>query len=209
MQPIPKPKFLYFDLGKVLVDFSVEQMLNQMAAVAGVTSEKVREALFAGRLLAEHECGRLTSLQFYDAFCQSTGARPDLHQLAVAAAEIFSLKTPMLPLVAQLRQAGYRMGILSNTCEIHWAYCRQHYRIIAEGFDVYALSFEIGTMKPDRAIFQAAADLAGCRPEEIFFVDDLPEHVAGARAAGFDAIQFASAERLAAELRNRGLRFNY
>ena len=64
-------------------------------------------------------------------------------------------------------------------------------------------------MKPDAAIFHAAAELCGYRPEEIFFVDDLPGHVAGARAAGFDAVQFTSAEALSAELRRRGIRFNY
>jgi glucose-1-phosphatase len=203
------PNFLYFDLGKVLVDFSVDQMLGQMAAVAGITAQRVREAIFAGGLMREHECGRLTSREFYEALCAATGSRPDFERLAAAAAEIFSLNVPMLPLVAQLRQAGYPMGILSNTCETHWPYCRSRYRIVAEGFSVFALSYEIGAMKPEAAIFQAAAELAGCRPEEIFFVDDLPGHVAGARAAGFDAVQFTSAEALSAELRRRGIRFNY
>ena len=115
----------------------------------------------------------------------------------------------MLPIVAQLRQAGYPLGILSNTCEIHWEYCRRQYRILSEGFAVHALSYKIGAVKPDAAIFQAAAKLAGHRPEEIFFVDDIAGHVAGARAAGFDAVQFTSAEALANDLRQRGIRFNY
>ena len=71
------------------------------------------------------------------------------------------------------------------------------------------LSFRIGAVKPEVAIFQAAAEMAGCRAEEIFFVDDLPGHVAGARAAGFDAVQFVGAERLAEELRRREIRCNY
>jgi glucose-1-phosphatase len=203
------PKFLYFDLGKVLVDFSVDQMLEQMAAVAGTTAPCVREAIFAGGLMREHESGRLTSREFYEAFCRATHSRPDFDRLLAAAAEIFTLNLPVLPLVAQLRQAGHRMGILSNTCEIHWPYCHRQYRIVAEGFDVHALSYQIGAMKPDAAIFHAAAGLCGCRPEEIFFVDDLPGHVAGAGAAGFDAVQFTSAEALSAELRRRGIRFNY
>ena len=204
-----QPKFLYFDLGKVLVDFSVDRMLAQMAAVAGVTPQRVREAIFDGGLMRQHECGRLASRDFYEAFCVATGSRPDFARLSAAAAEIFTLNLPMLPLAAQLRQAGYPMGILSNTCETHWPYCRDHYRIVAEGFSVYALSYELGAMKPDAAIFHAAARLCGHRPEEIFFVDDLPGHVAGARAAGFDAVQFTSAEALSAELRQRGIRFNY
>jgi glucose-1-phosphatase len=206
-----QPKFLYFDLGRVLVNFSVERMLGQMAAAAGVTAEQVRAVLFSvnGALMRDHETGRLSTRQFYDAFCAAIGSRPDFDRLIAAAAEIFELNLPVLPVVAQLRQAGYPMGILSNTCETHWEYCRRQYRIVSEGFGVYALSYEIGAAKPDATIFRAAAELAGYRPEEIFFVDDLPGHVAGAQAAGFDAVQFTSAEALASDLRRRGIRFNY
>jgi len=41
----------------------------------------------------------------------------------------------------------------------------------------------------------------GCRPEEIFFVDDIPGHVEGAKAVGIDAIVYSSAAQVAAELR--------
>jgi len=204
-----QPKFLYFDLGKVLVNFSVEQMLAQMGAAAGITAEQVRGGIFNANLLHDHETGRLTSRQFYEVFCDATGTRPDPDRLIAAAAEIFELNLPVLPIVAQLRQAGYPIGILSNTCETHWEYCWRHYRIVSEGFGVYALSYKIGAVKPDAAIFHAAAEMAGYRPEEIFFVDDIAGHVAGARAVGFDAVQFTSAESLANDLRQRGLRFNY
>jgi glucose-1-phosphatase len=204
-----QPKFFYFDLGKVLVNFSTDQMVGQIGAVAGITVEETRAALFGNGLMRQHESGRISDREFYEAFCTATGRRPDFDALAAAASEIFELNLPVLPLVAQLRQAGYRLGVLSNTCSTHWEYCRRRYRIVAEGFDVYALSFRIGAVKPEAAIFRAAAELAGVGPEEIFFVDDMAEHVAGARAAGFDAVQFTAAEALAAELRCRGVRCNY
>ena len=153
-----QPKFLYFDLGKVLVNFSVDQMLRQIGAVAGVAAEEVRAAVFGNGLMRQHESGRLSDRQFYEAFCAATGRRPDYHALAATASEIFELSRPMLPLVAQLGQAGYRLGILSNTCSTHWEYCRRRYRIVAEGFEVYALSYRIGAVKPEAAIFRAAAE---------------------------------------------------
>jgi glucose-1-phosphatase len=160
-------------------------------------------------LLRAHECGSLSSREFYDAFCKLTGTRPDFDRLAAAVAEIFTLNLPMLPLVAQLREAGYAMGILSNTCDLHWTYCHKHYRIVAEAFDHYALSYEIGALKPEAAIYHAAAEMVGYKPEEIFFVDDIAGHVAGAKTFGFDAVQFTGADNLAVELRRRGIRFNY
>jgi glucose-1-phosphatase len=204
-----QPKFLYFDLGKVLVNFSTDQMLRQIGAVAGVGAEEVRAAVFAGGLMREFESGRLSDREFYEAFCTAISRRPDFDALAAAASEIFELNWPILPLVAQLRQAGYRMGILSNTCATHWEYCRRKYRTVADGFDVYALSFRIGAVKPTAAIFRAAAELAGVAPDEIFFVDDIAEHVVGARAVGFDAEQFTGVGKLAVDLHRRGIRCNY
>ena len=76
-------------------------------------------------------------------------------------------------------------------------------------FDVYALSFEIKAMKPGRAIYDAAALMADVPAAEIFFIDDRADNVAGACAAGYDAVQFVSVAGLAADLRSRSLRINY
>ena len=60
-------------------------------------------------------------------------------------------------------------------------------------------------MKPDRAIYEIAAERAGASPSEVFFVDDRAENVVGAKAAGLDAVLFTDAEQLAADLRQRGV----
>jgi putative hydrolase of the HAD superfamily len=76
-------------------------------------------------------------------------------------------------------------------------------------FDVTILSFEVGAMKPDPRIYDEAARRAGVRPAEIFFTDDRQENVTAACEAGFDAVQFEETRQLAAELRRRGVRWNY
>jgi putative hydrolase of the HAD superfamily len=203
------PKFLYFDLGKVLVDFSVERMCRQMSEASGAAPEQVAEALFDDQLQKQAELGEITDREFYEAFCRRTGTRPDFDALLAAASDIFEINAGVIPIAAQLAQAGHRMGILSNTCRSHWEHCRRRYTIVAEAFTVHAMSFEIGACKPDAAMYQAAAEAAGVAPEEIFFVDDIADNVAGAVAAGFDAVQYTTAARLAADLRMRGVRFNY
>jgi HAD superfamily hydrolase (TIGR01509 family) len=71
------------------------------------------------------------------------------------------------------------------------------------------LSFELKACKPSPKIYTGAANKAQVRPDEIFFVDDTPGHVEGARRAGFDAVPYTTTPRLVAELRARGLEFNY
>lgn len=198
-------RFLYFDLGNVLANFTVERLLRQMGEAAGVDAERVREVVFDAGLQTDFETGRVNSQQFYEHFCRETGTRPDYQTLACAASDIFELNVPIVPVLAGLAQAGWPMGILSNTCEPHWEHCLRRFAILPALFSTYALSYRIGAMKPEAAIFRAAAELAGCRPEEIFYLDDLPQHVEGAKAVGFDAVQYVGTPQLRAELRRRGI----
>lgn len=203
------PAFLFFDLGRVLVDFSVERMCRQIGEASGVAAERVAEILFDDQLQKQAELGEITDREFYEVFCQLSGAKPDFDRLVAAASDIFEINAGVIPIAAQLAQAGHRMGILSNTCRSHWEHCRRRYTIVAEAFSVYVMSFDVGACKPDAAIYLAAADAAGVAPEEIFFVDDIPDNVAGAVAAGFDAVPYTTPAQLAADLRKRGVRFNY
>jgi FMN phosphatase YigB (HAD superfamily) len=201
-------KFIYFDLGKVLVDFSFERMFRQMGEAAGIEPRQVQAVLAAG-LQTDCELGRFDSRAAYEVFCRQTGTRPDYEALSRAWNDIFTPIDGMLAVVAQLYQAGYRLGVLSNTFEGHWKHCLRSYTMLRELFRVYALSYEIGAMKPDTAIFRKAAELAGCRPDEIFYTDDMPGHVAAARSIGFDAVVYTSTAELVKELRKRAVEFNY
>jgi HAD superfamily hydrolase (TIGR01549 family) len=202
------PKFLYFDLGKVLVDFSFERLCRQVGEAAGMDPQEVQNALSAG-LQLDYETGKLDSREFHEAFCRQTRTEPGCETFSRAYNDIFTPIASMWPVVALLYQAGYRLGILSNTCDGHWNHCLRRYHLLRAFFTVQALSHEIGAVKPDAAIFLRAAELAGCRPEEIFYTDDIAGHVAGARGVGMDAVVYSSTDELVKELRKRGVDFNY
>ena len=204
------PKFIYFDLGNVLLFFDHALASRQMAEVAGVSEARVREAIFDSGLQWQYEAGQLDSRQFYEEFCRRTETHPDYGALAHAAGAIFRVNASIKPVVAQLAGAGYRLGLLSNTCEMHWDYFASgRYAMIPEIFAAVTLSFRVGAMKPDAKIYAAAAELAGVRPEDIFFTDDTPGHVAAANACGYDAVHYTDTPTLVRALHDRGVRFNY
>lgn len=203
------PKFIYFDMGNVLLHFDHAIAWRQMGKVAGVPAKLVQDVLTAG-LLDEYELGAITTRQFHEKFCEQTASQPDLDALVLAASDIFSINTRIVPLVGQLRLAGYPLGVLSNTCPCHWEHVSEgRFGIMKRCFQKFALSYQLRVMKPDARIYAEAARLAGVRPDEMFFVDDLAENVQAARHSGVDAIQFVSAPALAEQLFARGLRFNY
>jgi len=202
-------RFIYFDLGNVLVNFNLKSVCGQIAAVAGVTADRVRTILFDDGLEEEFETGRIGEAEFFERFCAATGTQPDPVELKRAASDIFALNVRIMPIVHGLRWAGNRMGILSNTCSIHWLHVAEGpFATLASFFHRHVLSYEVGAMKPDPLIYQAAIETAGVEPAEILFTDDRPENVVAAREMGIDAIHFTSPAKLLADLLKREIPIN-
>ncbi|MDA1055094.1 MAG: HAD family phosphatase [Planctomycetota bacterium] len=198
-------RFIYFDLGNVLVNFDHHRGARQMAEVAGIAEQVVWEVVFESDLQLEYERGAITTREFFEAFCARTGTRPDYEALLLAAADIFEVNESIIPLLMELRERHHRLGILSNTNESHWEFISDgRFPIVQDFFERYALSYEMRSAKPDLAAYKIAAELAGVAPAEIFFTDDRLDNVEAARRAGFDAVQFVGVETLREALRSRG-----
>ncbi|MEM6330101.1 MAG: HAD family phosphatase [Planctomycetota bacterium] len=204
------PEFLYFDLGNVLLTFSNEQMCQQMAAVSGVSAERVREAIYPYGDTRDpqwrFEAGGYTEDAYYAFFCQAVEATPPRAELEVACADMFAPIEATHRLAEGLAAAGCRLGLLSNTNAWHWRFVLDgRFAALNRAFGVQVTSFAVGAMKPDRKIYDAAIAAAGCETGRIFFTDDRPENVQGALDAGMDAVLFTGAEQLAADLAERGV----
>jgi HAD superfamily hydrolase (TIGR01509 family) len=63
----------------------------------------------------------------------------------------------------------YRMLLLSNTNEVHWQLCQSQLDGI---FERVFLSYEMGMVKPDKAIFMRMIDESRLTPAETLFIDD-------------------------------------
>ena len=86
--------------------------------------------------------------------------------------------------VRAARAAGVRTGLLSNS----WGDDRYDREQLAELFDAWVISGEVGLRKPDPAIYELAAERLGLAPEQCVFVDDLPGNLKPARALGMATV---------------------
>jgi HAD superfamily hydrolase (TIGR01549 family) len=88
----------------------------------------------------------------------------------------------------------YRTGIISNSFAGAREREQEQY-----GFrdltDVIIYSHEAGMSKPDPRIYRPAAERLGVRPEEMVYLDDVPEFVNGARQEGLQAVLFTGTSR--------------
>lgn len=201
------PKALIFDLGKVLVPFDFMRAYDGMQPLCGYPVAEIRRRTGDTGLVPQLELGQLSSRDFVDRLGVALGVSFDFTQFCDIWSSIFLPGTLVPePLIAGLKRR-YPLVLLSNTNEMHFQMLERNYPILGY-FENRVLSHEVGAAKPNPLIYQKAVELAGCRPEECFFTDDIPEYVEGARQLGIDAVQFQSAEQLEEELSRRNVRWD-
>jgi len=98
--------------------------------------------------------------------------------------------------LSRLREAGLRLGIVSNLAWGSGSVMRRHLEQhgLIEFFEPEALVFsdEVGVLKPHPAIFHAALNALGAAPEDAAHVGDLKlTDVAGARELGMITVRYA------------------
>ena len=98
----------------------------------------------------------------------------------------------MLNWIHELRGGGTRVGILSNLPSPLGT------KLIEDGFmkrfDHATLSYELGVVKPQRAIYEDAVRGLGVAAGDALFVDDRPENVEGAVAVGLRGVLYTNWE---------------
>ncbi|WP_446213571.1 HAD family hydrolase [Micromonospora sp. IBSANI012] len=89
----------------------------------------------------------------------------------------------MVDLARQLRDAGVRVGLLSNS----WG--NTYPRELIDGlFDPVVISGEVGLRKPLAPIYTLTLERLGLPADRVLFVDDAEPNVLGARAVGMRAL---------------------
>lgn len=99
-----------------------------------------------------------------------------------------TIHTEMVEAVRDLRQRGYRLGLITNNVREGSATWRAMVPV-DDLFDVVVDSSEVGMRKPNPAIFHHTLALLGVDdPATAVFLDDSPGNVVGAERAGLHGI---------------------
>jgi HAD superfamily hydrolase (TIGR01509 family) len=198
----PRHDVLFWDLGNVLVQ--VDPMRTCLAATGGdgTAARRLLERLVHSPAQAAFELGQLSPEEFHRRLVAAGIVDLPYPAFRDAWVDIFNPIDDSF----RLLEAVHRQRpcwLLSNTDALHFDYIQQRWdvhRLLAGAI----LSYEVGARKPQREIFQAATERAGVQPERAGFIDDMAEHVDGARLLGIDAVQFTGPSQLRQWLRDAG-----
>lgn len=193
-----------FDMGNVLVFFSHERMCENIGALCGRTGPEVKRLLLDSGLQWDFERGTISDVEFHSRFETSVGQSVGFDALLQAGSDIFELNESILPVLDALKRNGHRLVLLSNTSSAHFDWVSRQYSVLNR-FDEFVVSYRVGALKPDSAIFSAALHAIQCEPEQCFYTDDIPAYVEAGRRCGFQAEVFTTTTELMSQLLARGL----
>lgn len=207
--PPPVPfDAVVFDFGGVIIDAPFDAF-TALEADAGVPAGSIR-ALNArnpdDNAWARIERGDMDADGFVTLFEAEAAAAgitlPAAAVLAVvtgASSARHVARPVMLELLAELRERGLRLGLVTNNIrplgespDVAWVF---------DTFDVVVESSLVGMRKPETPIYRLVLDSLGVPPERAVMLDDLGINLKPARALGMATIKVTDAEQAAAQLR--------
>jgi HAD superfamily hydrolase (TIGR01509 family) len=195
------------DLGRVVLWFDNAVFLRKLAARAGKPFDDVKAAVHGDlALIRSFDRGAVTPGGFHARVMASLGADIPYGDFYEIYNDIFTANPPAIDVLTRVKAGGLKVLLLSNTDPERFGFVRRRFPEIGL-FDDTVLSYELKLLKPDPAIYLAAAERSGCAPGECVFIDDMEENVRGAVAAGLAGIRYLPETDLAAELKKFSLRF--
>ena len=186
------------DMGGVLVEL---QWAERVSGLLGQTIplEEIHQLWSQAHSTVDFESGRLDFEQFAVAFIEefSLEVTPAVVQREVL--EFVQAPLPQCNQVLGQLKSEYHLSLLSNTNPAHYHRLRERYDFF-DYFDQLFLSYEMGVMKPDDAIFQQVLSGLDVAPEKVAFFDDGIKNVEAAQRLGMQAYQVTTPAQILAAL---------
>ena len=193
-----------FDLGNVLIRVDHLRFCRRLAALTALSPREVYARVFESSLEPGYDTGRITSREFYQRVTAHFGVALPFSRFCDLWCDLFDPMEGMAELVEHLA-SRFPLLLLSNTNSLHFAYIQERFGPILQPFRAFILSYQVGSRKPEPAIYQSLIRQAGRPPEEILFLDDKLSFVEAARDQGLTAWLFRSPPELQRQLARHGL----
>jgi len=190
-------KAVIFDWGGVLIENPTEGILRYCREVLGIGTGCMLAAY--RKLIPYFQEGKISEEEFWKGVRRRTGAKGAMpSSLWLEAFEhSYAEKKDVFAVARALHGSGCRTGILSNTEKpARPIMQRDSYRI----FDPVVLSWQVGSSKPQRKIFESLIETLRLYPQEILLIDDVEANIAAAKDLGLQGLLFTDVDTLHKDL---------
>ncbi len=186
---------IVFDFGGVLIT-SITHQLHKIAVQHGVDVATMLSILLGPHESGSHPWHQAERGEIAVSAIQE-GLQPwaTAHGVSLVGDEIealmapgqYTVITPMLDKVSDLRKRGYATGLLTNSFAEFRPTMQRDLRF--EDFSAVVESFAIGARKPEQAIYEATAQMLQVQHSEILYLDDFHQNIAMAQTFSWTTIE--------------------
>ncbi len=190
-----------FDFGGVLIDLYRDKCVAAFREIGYPQAEQMIGLYGPSDILQRLEAGEITGEELVELIREDAGNRTITYEQVKGAYIAFLGTIPVKKLraIRSLREAGFKVYGLSNINEFVMPFVRERL-FTADGLrmedyieEAY-LSYEMGLLKPDAAIFRAMIERSGLKHEQTLFIDDSEKNIQTARSLGFQVYHAAPEE---------------
>ena len=182
-------KNLVFDLGNVLIEWNSEKILTFFEPEKE-RRQLLRQVIFESGVWHQTDKGELSLKEACD---EGLAQLEDSYHSAVQNIfynwyEVVEVYSGLQEQIGLWADQGYRIYILSTTCEIFYHIEKAGLLPIYPLLSGYILSSEVGVVKPEPEIYQKLLKKYGIDPTESVFIDDIQANLDTAAELGFETI---------------------
>ena len=189
-----------FDMGGVLVELgSLPELLG-----SSVDEHRFWPRWLASPAVRSFERGRCSPAEFAAAAVADLDLDIDAD---VFLANFARFPQGLFPGAAELVtevSSRAEIGVLSNTNRLHWE-TQPDADVLQRLITRPYLSYRLGEVKPDEALYRLVLDDLGCPADRVLFLDDNEINVDGARRAGMAAETVKGPDQARVALTRHGL----
>jgi len=181
-------KYFIFDIGNVLTDFDFQIMFRRIAEDSGRAPEPLTP-----RDIEMHDAvekGWISDQQWVDYLNEAKGLSWTIDDLIGVWQKMFTVNQTGRKLFVDSIARGIPVYTLSNIAKHHIDAIERSWPGFFDGATGLFLSYQMGCRKPDEAIYLQMLEQLGAEGKQCLFIDDRPENIETARAAGIHALQF-------------------
>lgn len=193
MKNIKSYKNIVFDMGKVLIDYDEDRVSRKFSGNEALIRE-VHNTVFCSSEWLKLDAGLISEEEAERRWLPrlSSEEARELARKAFSQWHLYNMreKPGIAEIIRGLHERGQRIFILSNA-SLRLPSCYRRVMPLPELYDGVFFSAEHRCIKPQDIIYERFFRLFSLRPSECFFVDDLPENIEAASAAGMDGFVFS------------------
>lgn len=156
----------------------------------GVSEEEVKRVFLKSEQMNEKYKRRLMTGEKFWSWAISEWKIPtSVEQIVNLLISGYEVNKQAEELVLRVRQKGIKTAICSNNFPERIEGLNKKFDFL-KNFDIVVLSYEIGSVKPERKIFEELIRRSGVKPEEILYSDDGADKVEATKELSINAFLY-------------------